>query len=117
MKTAEEMATEYAEREASANEKLTLEPFGIEELKTYAYHDFLAGYNAREQWISVEKQLPENTQNILAVDEGGTVYSGFYLSENDMFYQTALTQKSEMDYTTFSDRFTHWQELPNAPKP
>ena len=117
MKTSEEMAEEYAD--------LCVSDAYYAPLKA----GFLAGYKAAEnhfrdvtklvepQWISVEDRLPEDGQTVIyrisVVTPNGNGWKLDY-GEWDANEQTFFGEF--LDHRELGWDFTHWMELPAAPK-
>ena len=72
----------------------------------------IQGYR-KQEWISVDERLPEETCECLAVSKFGTIslvnYSNRYKAFN------ATDDYDDGDRWKFSD-ITHWMPLPEAPK-
>ena len=91
MKTPEQMAEEYVAKTWDGRAK------GVP--VEFCKKDFLAGYKAAQQWISVKDRLPEIGKEILWYHEPGGEFSVGLLHHN-----------VEQPF------FTHWQPLPEPPK-
>lgn len=96
MKTPEQMAEEYA------NKMIVLQPeYGCICL------DFLAGYRAAQQWISVKDRLPNIGDPCLV-----TCHEERYtIAEYDGIKWTTLNS-----IAYYHPIVTHWQWLPEIPK-
>lgn len=92
--TPKEKAKEYADSLRVSDSNLTQK-----QIEEYAITDFLAGYKAAQEWISVEDELPENETPLIAKNNygGDTNY-------NYIFYETT----EERD---FKCRYTHWRPI------
>ena len=101
MKTPEEMAEEYAWKHygySAINHQL----------------DFLAGYKAAQQWISVKDRLPPDGAKVLLIVFGDIHYGWIDQSPSDP------TEYCLYFSNTYIDKghhvLTHWMPLSEAPK-
>ena len=83
MKTLEEKAKEYSEKVSNGKHYRDLEI------------GFLAGYNAANEWISVEDELPDNETQI-AMKNTEWVETMFYTSDDEESLKT---------------EYTHWKQI------
>lgn len=87
----------------------------------YDHEDYLearqkakALYNAdyrRQEWISVDERLPEESCEVLTVDRTGVMYLAPYSDRYKAFNAT-----DEDDGDRWKLTVTHWMPLPEAPK-
>ena len=64
-------------------------------------YDYIAELEAAQRWIPVSERLPEERQNVLALDKTGTAYHWEY---------------SRSLSNIFVSDFTHWMPLPEVPE-
>ena len=70
-----------------------------------------AGYR-KQEWISVEDRLPEETGEYLIIDKSGVMYLAPYSSRYRAFN---ATDEDDGDRWRIKDT-THWMPLPEPPK-
>lgn len=93
MKTIEEKATDYADSLRVSDSHLTQK-----QIEEYAITDFLAGYKAAQEWISVDDELPQYTGqefSLLLKDSSGEIFIGYIEEESDI--------------TDCIHHYTHWK--------
>lgn len=85
-----------------------------ESIAFFAYVNGMKSRNTKSiaikspEWISVEKQLPQEGQQVLAFCEKyNTMFDAFFTKGNFVFSDQVI-------YKTTTE-VTHWQELPKAP--
>jgi hypothetical protein len=93
MKTLHELAIEYAK--SIYQEEYDDPTFAPDVFQTK--NDFAAGYNAAQEWISVEDELPKDGTEILVKNTEWTDYM-FYTSD---------------DEDTIRAEYTHWRPINN----
>ncbi len=90
MKIIEEKAKDYADSLRVSDSHLTKK-----QIEEYAITDFLAGYKAAQEWISVDDELPDNeTQIVMKNTEW--VETMFYTLEDEESLKT---------------EYTHWKQI------
>ena len=94
MKTPEQMAEEYTKDWWGALPE-------AEGMRKSAKENFLAGYQAAQQWINVKDRLPKDGVEVLVVSDGETGASWHEAGE----FGWAI-----------GGTVTHWAPLPAAPK-
>jgi len=98
MKTPEELAVDHYYNSA-INVRSDIPQHLHEDFQAEIEEAFLAGYAAANRWISVEEELPEEGQKILALEKGDPIVTWFYDKEcwEDM-------------------SITHWLPIPALPE-
>ena len=100
MKTIEEAAMEYStERVPDSYEFYTLELKG-NEIKEEIYDSFRYGVEFAQRWIPVEKELPEDKQNIL-VKYKHIKLSGIYCKDERCVLISSFSPE-KTEYISFS---------------
>lgn len=64
-----------------------------------------------DNWISVEKELPKNNDNVIA-------YSDFTVDENcrvEVVFYNENSNEWNGTSSVFLNKITHWQPLPSPP--
>ena len=64
---------------------------------------FLAGYNAANEWISVDNELPENMRAVIVRDNGISPIRSIALFQDNIFYPDFAVLKHE--------NITHWKPI------
>lgn len=100
VKTPEEMAEEYSFHKYIPNTKQSR--FGAD--------DFLAGYKAAQQWISVKERLPEHGIPVLVFD---TLANAIELMSWDKIMEAFGTEDA---YFVQLNEASHWMPLPKPPE-
>ena len=95
MKSIEEKAEEYAKKKIKGYNDYFLQP-----QFSNAQTDFIAGYKAAQEWISVDDELPETEMWINVKSELSGI-SPFYKS---MFYVIENKTALKLNYT-------HWKPI------
>lgn len=98
MKTIEEKAEEYAKNKIKGYNDYFLQP-QFSNAKT----DFAAGYNAANEWISVDDELPENMRAVIVRDNGISPIRSIALFQDNIFYPDFAVLKHE--------NITHWRPI------
>lgn len=86
----------------------------------YAEKLYEAGYR-KQEWISVEERLPDETRGYLVVLDGEEIDIRLFNSKNDP-YQTWPSMLNKFLFLnnrcdrTSENRVTHWMPLPEPPK-
>ena len=79
MKTAEEKAEEYADKEIPIAYTDEMQTIPLTELRQAAKIDYLAGYNEAMRWRDFDKDIPDEGQHIIRKIEP--------IDENDIFFK------------------------------
>lgn len=87
----------------------------------YSKEDFLAGYKAAQQWISVKDRLPEEGQIALTICDNGTMFLLQKVSDEmfgvPIYWKYCCGFDKELGPNkSYCYDVTHWQPLPAPPK-
>ena len=110
MKTKEQQAEERANKLAPVIVAGTIISNTIEDLNENCRADFIAGYEAMQQWIPVEENLPPKSKNLnfsddVFVTDGHAKAVGYYYHEKEEWRIN----------NNFDFEVTHWLPIPKLP--
>ena len=89
-------------------------PFGLDEDDSNtlaAMRIALASLEAEDGWVACSDRMPDETQPVITVSEGGVVQRTVY-----QFCEGVWSDWYDLYDDVSADSFTHWMPLPAAPQ-